>query len=449
MTRLDEAAVTISLRVVGLHRHRIVAKRAHHGRMRPDNTVADIVVDDYPAQRRSLRIAVVTETYPPEVNGVARTIASVVEGLRAHNHDLQLIRPGQKKGERAIDGESFHEVLMRGLPIPRYPQLRMGLTSKRTLVKLWSTQRPDIVHIATEGPMGWSALQAAAHLKIPLCSDFRTNFHAYSKHYGVGWLHKPIMAYLRKFHNLTQCTMTPDEGLRRQLSDYGFRNVVVVSRGVDTSLFHPLRRSAALREQWGVAPDELVVLHVGRMAAEKNLGTLVEAYEALRQAQPRARLVLVGDGPARKEIQQRLPEAIFAGMRHGEDLAAHYASADLLLFPSLTETFGNVTPEAMASGLPVLAFDYAAAAQLVRPQHSGMLAPFGNMAAFQRMAVDLARDPEGLRVMGQNARLTAETLGWERIIDQIERLYADLIAGRPVLRTEAGAGVSASPLARA
>ena len=182
MTRLDEAAVTISLRVVGLHRHRIVAKRAHHGRMRPDNTVADIVVDDYPAQRRSLRIAVVTETYPPEVNGVARTIASVVEGLRAHNHDLQLIRPGQKKGERAIDGESFHEVLMRGLPIPRYPQLRMGLTSKRTLVKLWSTQRPDIVHIATEGPMGWSALQAAAHLKIPLCSDFRTNFHAYSKH---------------------------------------------------------------------------------------------------------------------------------------------------------------------------------------------------------------------------------------------------------------------------
>ena len=284
MTRLDEAAVTISLRVVGLHRHRIVAKRAHHGRMRPDNTVADIVVDDYPAQRRSLRIAVVTETYPPEVNGVARTIASVVEGLRAHNHDLQLIRPGQKKGERAIDGESFHEVLMRGLPIPRYPQLRMGLTSKRTLVKLWSTQRPDIVHIATEGPMGWSALQAAAHLKIPLCSDFRTNFHAYSKHYGVGWLHKPIMAYLRKFHNLTQCTMTPDEGLRRQLSDYGFRNVVVVSRGVDTSLFHPLRRSAALRAQWGVAPDELVVLHVGRMAAEKNLGTLVEAYEALRRS---------------------------------------------------------------------------------------------------------------------------------------------------------------------
>jgi glycosyltransferase involved in cell wall biosynthesis len=222
--------------------------------MRPDTTVADIVVDDYPAQRRSLRIAVVTETYPPEVNGVARTIASVVEGLRAHNHDLQLIRPGQKKGERAIDGESFHEVLMRGLPIPRYPQLRMGLTSKRTLVKLWSTQRPDIVHIATEGPMGWSALQAAAHLKIPLCSDFRTNFHAYSKHYGVGWLHKPIMAYLRKFHNLTQCTMTPDEGLRRQLTDYGFRNVVVVSRGVDTTLFHPLRRSAALREQWGVAP---------------------------------------------------------------------------------------------------------------------------------------------------------------------------------------------------
>jgi glycosyltransferase involved in cell wall biosynthesis len=396
----------------------------------------EILVDEFPAQRRSLRVAVVSETYPPEVNGVARTIASVVEGLRARNHELQLIRPGQSKGEQASQGERFHEVLMRGLPIPRYPHLRMGLTSKRALVALWSRRRPDIVHIATEGPMGWSALQAALHLKLPVCSDFRTNFHAYSKHYGVGWLHKPIMAYLRKFHNGTQCTMTPDEGLRKELMEYGYRNVTVVARGVDTDLFTPAKRSDSLRLSWGAGPQDLVVMHVGRLAAEKNLDTLMLAFEAMRQHEPRCKLVLVGDGPARKELQARCPEAIFAGMRHGDDLAAHYASGDLFVFPSITETFGNVTTEAMASGLPVLAYDYAAAGQLVRPSISGMLAPFDNTPEFVRMAADLAQDREALQAMGRQARMTSEALGWERIVNSIETIYHALIQGAALPRAD-------------
>ncbi|MBV8621766.1 MAG: glycosyltransferase family 1 protein [Curvibacter sp.] len=399
----------------------------------PDNT---LMVDEFPAQRRSLRVSIVTETYPPEVNGVARTIACVVEGLRERNHEIQLIRPNQSKaeprGEQASEDMLFHEVLMRGLPIPRYPHLRMGLTSKKTLVSLWSRRRPDVVHIATEGPMGWSALQAAVQLKLPVCSDFRTNFHAYSKHYGIGWLHKPIMAYLRKFHNLTQCTMTPDEGLRNELSDYGFRNVVVVSRGVDTQLFNPQRRSEALRQSWGVQPDDPVVVHVGRLAPEKNLGTLAMAYEAMRKVAPRTRLVLVGDGPSRKEIQQRCPEAIFAGMRHGEDLAAHYASGDLFVFPSMTETFGNVTPEAMACGLPVLAYDYAAASQMVLPGVNGELAPFGNMPDFVERAERLAQDVSRLRTMGRQARETATQVSWDRVINSIEGIYQELTSGAPV-----------------
>lgn len=405
-----------------------------------------IVVDEFPALRRSLRVSIVTETYPPEVNGVARTLACLVEGLRERNHEIQLIRPNQSKaeprGEQASDDVLFHEVLMRGLPIPRYPHLRMGLTSKKTLVSLWARRRPDVVHIATEGPMGWSALQAAVQLKLPVCSDFRTNFHAYSKHYGMGWLHKPIMAYLRKFHNLTACTMTPDEGLRQELSDYGFRNVEVVSRGVDTRLFDPARRSPALRQSWGVAPDDLVVLHVGRLAPEKNLGTLTMAFEALRRVQPRARLVLVGDGPSRKELQARCPDAVFAGMRHGEDLAAHYASGDLFVFPSVTETFGNVTLEALASGLPVLAYDYAAASQLVQSGRQGALAPFGNMSEFVRLAAQLAADPAGLREMGLQAREAACQASWERIISRIEGLYHALTEGRPLAQPGAA---SATP----
>lgn len=405
----------------------------HHERMKPPAVPQDIEVDEAPPLRRSLRIAVVTETYPPEVNGVARTVACLVEGMRARNHTVQLLRPRQQKGEKSgseLDGgtdERFHEVLMRGLPIPRYPHLRMGMASKRSLVQLWTLRRPDIVHIATEGPLGWTALQAASYLKLPICSDFRTNFHAYSKHYGIGWLNKPIMVYLRKFHNRTQCTMVPDAGLRDELQGLGFQGVRVLARGVDTQLFDPTRRSLALRASWGALEQDPVLVHVGRLAPEKNLATLVEAFEALRQIQPRLRLVLVGDGPARAELQARLPEAIFAGMRHGEDLAAHYASGDFFVFPSMTETFGNVTPEAMASGLPVLAYDYAAAAQLIDNGVHGWRAPFGNAPEFLRLARLLGGDLAGLRAMGLAARARAENLGWSSIIGGLEHIYNGLV----------------------
>ncbi|MDE1948580.1 MAG: glycosyltransferase family 1 protein, partial [Burkholderiales bacterium] len=310
-----------------------------------------------------LRIAVVTETYPPEVNGVSTTIARVVEGLLECGHRLQLVRPRRDEGDAGTPGPGLQTLLVRGLPIPRYPQLRMGLPARRTLVSSWLRERPDVVHIATEGPLGWSALRAALQLKLPLTSDFRTNFHAYSRHYGIGWLERPIVGYLRRFHNRTGCTMAPTEMLRRELEHAGFERTAVVARGVDARRFSPERRSEALRRSWGVGADETVVLCVGRLAPEKNLDTLLEAFEGMRAVNPALRLVLVGDGPMREQLRQRCPDAVFAGLRGGDDLAAHYASGDLFLFPSLTETFGNVTPEAMASGLPVLAFDCAAAGQ--------------------------------------------------------------------------------------
>jgi glycosyltransferase involved in cell wall biosynthesis len=403
-----------------------------------DESAQSIVIDDYPAARRSLRIALVTETYPPEVNGVARTLAHVVEGLRARNHELQLIRPRQSDRDGATADVRFHEVLMRGLPIPRYPTLKIGLPAKNALVRMWTTRRPDLVHVATEGPLGWSALQAAKHLRLPVSSDFRTNFHAYSKHYGVGWLHKPIMMYLRKFHNAAQCTMVPTETLRHSLAEYGFRDVHVVARGVDTTLFDPARRSDALRRAWGVAPDELAVLYVGRLAPEKNLEVLAHAFNTIRRARPGAKLVLVGDGPAARTVQGLCPDAVFAGMRAGEDLAAHYASADLFLFPSLTETFGNVTPEAMASGLPVVAFDYAAASQLVTPGQTGQLAPFADTEAFVRHAAALAADLDHVRAMGRHARRAAEVLGWDRIIEQIEARFIAIIDAATPVRPQAG-----------
>jgi glycosyltransferase involved in cell wall biosynthesis len=401
-----------------------------------------IEVDNYLPARRSLRVAVVTETYPPEVNGVAATIARVVEGLRERGHELQLVRPRQGQGDEALQDQGFAEVLMRGLPIPRYPQLKMGLPSRQQLLRLWASQRPDVVHIVTEGPLGWSALQAASHLKLPVVSDFRTNFHAYSRHYGVAWLRTPIMAYLRKFHNRTSCTMVPTEGLRAELQAAGFRGLRVVSRGVDTRQFDPSRRSAALRASWGARPTDLVALCVGRLAAEKNLDVLLRAFESLKAAEPSARLVLVGDGPERASLQLRCPEAHFAGLRRGDDLAAHYASADLFLFPSVTETFGNVVPEAMASGLPVVGFDYAAARQMVRHGDNGLLVAYDDGEAFRVAAERLAGQLGWVRAMGAQARATACGLEWGRIIQQVESVYTTAIsqpmaapraAWRPVL----------------
>jgi len=392
-------------------------------------TPSDIVVDHWPAARRSLRVAMVTETYPPEVNGVATTVAQLVAGLRERNHALQLVRPRQDRAgagpaAAADEGAScFHEVLLRGLPIPRYPHLKMGLPSKARLVALWTLHRPDVVHIATEGPLGWSALQAAVRLKLPVVSDFRTNFHAYSAHYGIGWLKKPIVGYLRKFHNRTHCTMVPSEGLRRELAGAGFDNLRVVARGVDTRSFNPAWRSRELRARWGADDHSRVVTCVGRLASEKNLGVLLDAFEAMRRIDPQLRLVLVGDGPARRELQARCPQAVFAGMQAGEALAAHYASADLFLFPSLTETFGNVVPEAMASGLAVLAYDYAAAAQLIRHEHNGLLAPFDDARAFAAQAERLVADRTTAPRLGLEARASAGRLGWDRIVAQVESEY--------------------------
>jgi glycosyltransferase involved in cell wall biosynthesis len=390
---------------------------------------SSFVVDDYPPARRSLRVALVTETYPPEVNGVAATVSRVVEGLRLRGHQLQLVRPRQDRAEAAGDGGGGALVLMAGMPIPRYPQLKLGLPAKRALLKLWSTQRPDVVHVVTEGPLGWSALQAALHLKLPVVSDFRTNFHSYSKHYGVGWLRAPVMAYLRKFHNRTACTMVPTEGLRSELAAAGFKGLRVVARGVDTHSFNPGHRSTELRARWGADEHTMVALCVGRLAPEKNLGTVLAAAEAMRADDRKLRLVLVGDGPDRARLQQRSPDTVFAGVQRGTELAAHYASADVFLFASMTETFGNVVPEAMASGLAVVAYDHAAAGQLIRHGDNGLLARLDDSAGFCALARRLAGDLPQARQLGARARETAAQMDWGRIVESVEDEYLAAIAG--------------------
>lgn len=377
------------------------------------------------ASHRSLRVAVVTETYPPEVNGVARTLSRMVEGLYSRGHDVQLVRPHQSE-DASASRPRFEQVLVRSMPIPRYPQLRLGLASKGALQRLWRLRRPDLVHVATEGPLGWTALAAAQTLGLPVSSDFRTNFHAYTQHYGMAWLQRPMAAYLRRFHNRAACTMVPTERLRLELAASGFERLQVVARGVDTELFVPSARSAELRASWGAQPTDLVMACVGRLAQEKNLSLLLQAFRAVRQVRPATRLLLVGDGPMRAELQAACPDALLVGQRSGLDLAAHYASADLFVFPSQTETFGNVTMEALAAGLPVLAFDHAAAGQIIESGRNGMICPLDAPAQFIDAACLLATDDALRQAMAPAARATALAHAWDPVIDRFEAILTQL-----------------------
>jgi glycosyltransferase involved in cell wall biosynthesis len=383
-----------------------------------------------------LRVAVVTETYPPEINGVAMTTGRMVEGLVAAGHRVDLIRPRQAHEGGAIqllDGaEGVEEMLSRGIPLPRYANLQLGLPARKVLLRRWSTQRPDVVQVVTEGPLGWSALTAARKLRLPVISEFHTNFHRYSGHYGVGWLKRPIAAYLRKFHNRADLTLVPTRALCGELAGQGIARVDVVSRGVDTALFDPARRSASLRRSWGLEEDDLAVVYVGRIAPEKNLALLEKAFEAIRARQPRARLVLVGSGPAQQALQARQPAAVFCGSRTGAFLAEHYASGDLFLFPSLTETYGNVVAEALASGLPVVAYRDAAAQELIAHREHGWLAEPGDEAAFIAGAVALADAPELRARQRLAARERVASLAWQAIVERLVTLQRQVILSSPV-----------------
>ena len=376
---------------------------------------------------RRMHIAMVTETYPPEVNGVARTVALMAEGLRALGHSIQLVRPRQSRADAALAGANYEELLRPGIPIPRYTQLKMGLPSRRALLRAWHERRPDLVHIATEGPLGWSALAAARKLGVPVTSDFHTNFHAYSKHYGVAWLARPVAAVLRRFHNRCDCTMVPTDEMAAELARLSFERLRVVGRGVNAQTFSPARRRSELRAQWGAGEQDLVALCVSRFAPEKNFPLVLEAYEAMRRANSATRLVLVGDGPLLAQLRKANTGSVIAGRLVNGELSAHYASADVFLFPSVTETFGNVTLEAMASGLAVVAFRYAAARQHLEHGRSGLLAEPGDRAGFIALAGRLAREPALARELGRAARAAAEPVSWERITADFEVVLLDTV----------------------
>jgi glycosyltransferase involved in cell wall biosynthesis len=390
--------------------------------------------------RRSLRLVLVTETFPPEVNGVARTLGRWVEAFGQRGHHVAVIRPRQP-GERPAGDRVY------GLALPFYQQVRVGIAGPRRVGKLLRRLAPDLVHIATEGPLGLSALLAARWLGVPVASSFHTNFDHYAAHYGFFGIDRLAFAYLRWFHNRTVVTLVPSQATRARLLGDAVQRVEIWSRGVDGRVFHPGHRDEGLRRSLGLGPDGVLLVYVGRLAPEKNLAALLQAFARLRgergcvsaprqavsrspavkeDSPPKLRLALVGAGPLTESIKlAQQPEVVLAGEQHGVSLSRWYASGDVFAFPSLSETFGNVMLEAQASGLPVVGFDCQGVNERVRPEVDGLLVPVGDDLAPALWR--LCQDGDLRRRLGRAARARAEQQDWKPIFDELEQRYLLLV----------------------
>lgn len=394
------------------------------------------------ANKPRLHIVLVTETWAPDVNGVAMSLLQLMQQLSAMGHRISLIRPQQlpkltthssiEKSMSAAAAKSDPQqcisylLEVKGLPIPRYPQLQFGVPAYARIKRCLQDWRPDVVHIATEGPLGLASLLAAKRLHIAATTGYHTQFHDFSRHFGMGIVAAPLMLYFKYFHNGSQATCVPSGKTKADLQSLGFKRLVEVGRGVDIARFNPDKRSEALRSSWGAGQQHTVLMMVSRLSPEKGIDVVIKAYQALQMQQlHRAiKLVIVGDGPDKARLQGMVTDSddiIFTGAKTGDDLAEHYASGDVFVFASQVETFGNVVTEAMASGLPVYAFNDAAAAMLVDEQCGGLVA-LKDIDGFINMVANLPKTQQ-LRRAGQHAREKVLGMSWQRPAQQMQAMF--------------------------
>ena len=379
-----------------------------------------------------MRITIVTETYFPQVNGVSRTLGELVRFLSENGDQVQLIYPDY--GENVVDAR-VHTV--RSITLPFYKELRLPLPPFGSTHRVINMFQPDIVHIATEATLGLSILRFAIRRRLPVVSSFHTNFDQYSGHYQVGWARGLIWRYLRWFHNQTRETYVPSATTIRALEALGFERTVLWKRGVDSTLFRPDRPGRLdARRALGWSPEDVVITYVSRIAPEKNVEYLAEALAIVSSQRPDVRILFVGDGPTRPILEKRLgPAARFVGYRKGDDLADHYSASDIFAFSSLSETFGNVVLEAMATGLPVVALRAGGVGEIVQSGTTGILVqPSEPPERFATALLSLVDDPANRRAMGEAARNYALSQSWDAIMGSLRHRYQAVVeeqAGRP------------------
>ena len=378
---------------------------------------------------RALRVALVTSSYNYIADGVALTLNRLVGYLESQGVEIQVFAPIADRPAFAHQGTV---VPVPSLPLPGRPEYRLALGMAGYVKRQLLDFQPDLIHIAVPDLLGHAALSLAKAHGIPAVASYHTRYETYLKHYWYtapleGWLKR----VLRRFYGACRDVYVPSDSVREALLADGLKdNFKPWPRGIDTRRFSPGKRSPAWRARYGIGPDELVVLHVSRLVREKRLDTLTSALS--RIAVPH-RVVIVGDGPDRDYAMRELPNAIFAGHLDGEDLAAAYASSDIFVFPSDSESFGNVTLEAMASGLPCVCADATGSRSLVVMGETGFLAPADDPQAFARHITALAQDRALRAALGQAALRRAQGFSWEETLAKMLGYYRALLT--PDLKT--------------
>jgi phosphatidylinositol alpha 1,6-mannosyltransferase len=386
----------------------------------------------HPPKEGSLRIAIFTDTYPPQVNGVARTLARLTEHLVGSGHQVALVTT-KGEGAAAAATEPHFTVRLSGVPVPVYPELLLPRWPARSHRDRLEAFDPHVVHCATESVLGWWGRRWARRTGRALVTSFHTNFPTYARGYGLGFAEGTAWALLRRFHAPAVQTLAPSLDTIEDLRGRGFHpRLGLWSRGVDQERFSPTFRSERTRRE--LAPGaQVVLLYVGRLAPEKRLPLLLEAFGRVRSgASVAVGLVLVGGGPMEAALRHDPPPGVhLAGYRTGADLSRAYASADLFAFPSDTETFGNVVLEAMASGLPVVGVDRGGVRDQVIPGETGFLTPPGSVEPFAEALLRLVEDPLLRARFGTRGRTEAEGRSWPRILDGVVEVYRSAASGVP------------------
>jgi phosphatidylinositol alpha 1,6-mannosyltransferase len=369
-----------------------------------------------------MRIAIFSEVYWPMVSGVGVTLERLVRALTARGHAVRIYTATYSLPPGVPDRLEVHR--SPSIPLFLYPDVQWAFPRQREIVADLAQFRPDVVHVATEFALGLAGLKAAGQLGVPVIASAHTDYQKYARRYGVGFVLQMGWIYLRWFYGHAHRVLVPSRIYERDLNHRGVRHTGLWTRGVDPAEFHPRFRSEAYRARFGVGPDDLLVTYIGRLAKEKDLQRLIAAWETLRDRRGNAQLVLAGRGPLEEELRSRpIPGIHLAGLLSGRELAEAYASADLFVFPSSTETFGNSLLEAMGSGLPALSVHAGGVLEFAEHDVNAWLVPPRDTSALTSALARLMSDP-GLRArLAQGAIATAASRRWDEIYDQLLEDY--------------------------
>jgi len=369
-----------------------------------------------------MKICLATDTFLPEVNGVTTVLAMMRDGLRRRGHAVLVLAPDY--GHPSEDEDRVHR--LGAVPCPGYSQVRLSWPWGRGLHRVLDRFTPDLIHAVTEGPLGLFGRSCAQRRGLPLVSSFHTDFPRYAARYLGALAVGPTRAYIRWFHQAACMTQTPSEATRDELVRLGLPHAVVWGRGVDTARFRPGRRSS-VRRGLAHAIEPVRVLHVGRLAVEKDVDTLIAAFRlAHERVGTAATFTVAGDGPKAQAVRDALPFARHLGFLERDVLADLYADSDIFVFPSPTETCGLVALEALASGVPVIGARAGGIPGNVRDGITGHLITAGDAPRFADAIVGLIQDDQQRNAMGQAARAFAVGRDWAVELNQLEAAYARL-----------------------